>query len=338
MDFTIIYNETPSDQFSDPAVGAVRYFGVYQATDPNAIRGTIDTPRVLVEVRRIVAENPHARWGMLDFEDPYNEILLAGPSDPRHAAAVSSMVDLVRAVRKEFPGIRWTYYGMPRLPYWTNGRDWSRLDAATRRRLFDEAQASYGAILRELDWIQPSVYDKYERARGYPLNDRISGDASERAFRAAHVEVVRDWFERSGVDRVPLIPVVSPWFLGTTKSTLYRAIPEAEFLADQVGPLLEAGVDGISIWSSMRHKITIATIDFTPNSAYSREMQPLARAVFATDVLGLPSASPVDWTSPEVKVALESHSDKVLEQAMRRIDVARRGNAPALAGAEGAQR
>jgi hypothetical protein len=332
--FRLLYNETPSDHFEDPKVGAVRYLGVYQATDPNAVSGTIDVPRVVGEVRRIVAENPDARWGMLDFEHPYNEILLAGPSDPRHAAAVRSMVELVRAVRREHPEIRWTYYGMPRLPYWTSGQAWSRIDSSTRRRLFDEAQASYGAILRELDWIQPSVYDKYERALGFPLNDRISGDAAERAFRTAHVEVIQDWFARTGTPPVPVIPVVTPWFLGKGKSTMYRAIPEGEFLADQIHPLLEAGADGISIWSSMRHKINIATIDFIPNSAYSREIQPVVRSVFASDVLELPGTWQATWTASEVKHALESHCNAVLENAMRLIEKARQSRPVIASGAD----
>jgi hypothetical protein len=331
---TLLFNELLLASEREYGPDSARYLVVYQAADPGADSGRIDAARVVAEVRRLLLAQPDVRWGILDFEHPYNEILLAGPSDHRHAAASASMIETIRRVRSEFPRIRWTYYGMPRLPYWNAGDDWSRLSPDRRRTLFDHAQASYGAILNELDWIQPTVYDKYERGLGFPLAGEEASDRAERAFRIAHVEVVRDWFARTGQPQRPLYPVVTPWFLGTDKSTQYRAIPTAELVADQLRPLVDAGADGISVWSSMEHKITIATIDFTPNSEFSRLAQPIVRETFARDVLGATGASAVHWQDPLVKQRLESHVAATMEAAVRsmREELARRGALDAPVG------
>lgn len=332
----ILYNEYLRPSGDRYEGSSAPYIVIYQQEDPGAESGRIDPTRVVSAARRLLAENPGTRWGMLDFEEPYNDILLAGPSDPRYGAARASMIETVRAVKREFPQVRWTYYGMPRLPYWTDGRDWSRHTADQRRALFEKAWTSYGPILNELDWIQPTVYDKYERARGFPLNSREAGDAAERAFRTAHVEVVREWFRRTGQAQRPLYPVVTPWFLGTDKSTPYRAIPMGELRADQVDPLVEAGVDGISVWSSMHHKIMLSTIDFVPTTPFSRWVQPIVRETFARDILGRPDAATVEWTRSEVKAALQSSVFATMDAAMASIREAL--SRPAGAVASGSER
>ncbi len=335
--FHILYNEKPSDGFTVPDVGAQMYFGVYQATDPNAHSGQIDVPRVLAATRLIVAANPNMEWGMLDFEHPYNEVLLAGPSDPLYANAIASKVALIKAVKAEFPNIKWTYYGVPRLPYWVDGQTWSTFSDAKRRELFDHAQLSYGPILRELDWVQPSVYDKYERNLGFPLTNLTARDAAERAFRVALIEVIRDWYSRNELPAKPILPAVCAWYQGHTKATMFRAIPSSELESDQLRPIIEAGADGVSSWSTMGHKTMLATINFTPNTAWSQQAQGLARHAFAVDILGSSSVTQVNWQDPAVKTAIEHANNQTLAallELIRKLNVHHR---EALANAGGGE-
>ena len=311
------------------------YFGVYQSTDPNAHTGQIDVPRVVQATRSIVAANPNMEWGMLDFEHPYNEVLLAGPSDPLYANAVASKVALIKAVKEEFPNIKWTYYGVPRLPYWVDGQTWSTMSETKRRELFDHAQDSYGPIMSELDWVQPTVYDKYERNMGFPLSNLVARDAAERAYRVALVEVTRDWYTRSELQAKPILPAVSPWFLDASKATMFRAIPSEEMESDQLRAVIEAGAQGVSVWSGMRHKIMLATINFMPNSAFGQLSQSQARSTFSSDVLGGASLTSVNWQDPAVKDALERACNEAMATMMGLAKKVHARHQEALASASG---
>jgi hypothetical protein len=335
--FHILYNEKPSDSFTAPDVGAQMYFGVYQNTDPNATSGQIDVPRVLAATRLIVAANPNMEWGMLDFEHPYNEVLLAGPSDPLYAGAVASKIALIKAVKEEFPNIKWTYYGVPRLPYWADGHSWSTMTETKRRELFDHAQASYGPIMQELDWVQPTVYDKYERNMGFPLSNVEARDNAERSYRMALVEVVRDWYSRNGLSAKPILPAVSPWFLDASKATMFRAIPSTEMESDQLRSVIEAGAQGVSVWSGMRHKIMLATINFMPNSEFGQLSQSQARSTFASDVLGGASLSSINWQDPAVKDALERACNEAMATMMGLAQKINARHREALANAGGGE-
>ena len=300
---TVLYDEIPGTAGQTAPAGAEFYVGIYQDNaDLGARSGVVNPARVVAHARTVLQANPGAKWGMLDFEFPYDEILLHGPSDPRHEAAVKSLVATVRAVRAEFPEVRWTYYGFPRIPYWIGMKDWGMLTEAERSQQFAKAHASFGAILDELDWVQPSLYDKYEDALGMPRSGSPRAVA-EAAFRTACVEVVAKWFEGRR-PAPPIIPVVSPWFQPGGRATVFRAIPEEEFLREQVQPALAAGAAGISIWGAMNYYLKITTVHPAPTSSYATQWRPIARSAFASEHFGGKSAEQVQWGDARTREVL----------------------------------
>jgi hypothetical protein len=298
--WTVLFDEVPAAGAVALPSGAERYLGIYQdAADPGARSGTINAPRVVAHVRSALRSQPDARWGMLDFEFPYDEILARGPSDHRHAAAVASLVATIRAVKREFPQVRWTYYGFPRLPYWIGSKDWGMLAPDERDAEFAKVHASFGGILDELDWVQPSVYDKYEDALGMPQSGSHRSVA-EVEYRRACVEVSRNWY-RAGRPAPPVIPAVSPWFQPGGRATVFRAIPTEEFEREQIRPLVEAGASGVSIWGAMNYYLKIVTVDPAPTSAYAREWRPIARDAFAREHFANATSAEVSWSSALVR-------------------------------------
>lgn len=318
----LLYDEAPLAGHALPA-GAVKYFAVYQdSADPNARSGRIDPQRVAAFIAaRIDRVSPPA-WGMLDFEFPYDDILKKGPSDHRYRTAIDSMIATIRLVKERFPETRWTYYGAPRLNYWVQGKDWTRLSEIQRREEFRRVQASYGALLDELDWVQPSVYDKYELGLGMPRIPAGSGVA-EATYRRAAVEVVTDWFKSTGRAAPPILPAVSPWYQGGGVASVRREVEPAEFLSEQVRPVLEAGASGVSIWGAMSYYIRVATMTSAPNTAHAITYRALSRERFATDYLGASSVSEVDWYSADVKRRLEEQAGATMARACRDIDALR---------------
>ena len=318
----LLYDEAPLAGFTVPE-GAVKYFAVYQdPADPNARSGRIDPERVAAFIAaRIDRVSPPA-WGMLDFEFPYDGILKKGPSDHRYRTAIDSMIATIRLVKGRFPETRWTYYGAPRLNYWVQGKDWTRLSETQRRDEFRRVQASYGALLDELDWVQPSVYDKYELGLGMPRIPAGSGVA-EATYRRAAVEVVTDWFKSTGRTAPPILPAVSPWYQGGGVASVRREVEPMEFISEQVRPVLEAGASGVSIWGAMSYYIRVATMTSAPNTAHAITYKALSRERFASDYLGASSVSEVDWHCAEVRRRLEEQAGATMARACRDIDALR---------------
>jgi hypothetical protein len=321
----VLFDEVPGLGVQTPPEGSEHYVGIYQDNaDLGARSGVVNPTRVVAHARTLLQSNPNARWGMLDFEFPYDEILMHGPTDPRHAEAVNSLIATVRAVRAEFPQVRWTYYGFPRLPYWIGVKDWGMLSDAERAELFAKAHASYGAILDELDWVQPSLYDRYEDALEMPRSGSPRAEA-EAAYRRACVEVVAKWFEGRR-PAPPILPAVSPWFQAGGRATVFRAIPREEFLREQVRPAIAAGASGISIWGAMNYYLKITTVYPAPTSSYSTQWRPIARTAFASEHFGGKTADEVSWADSQTKQTLAAAFRQAFMQA---VDAARSAGASA---------
>jgi hypothetical protein len=318
----LLYDEAPLAGHSIPGK-AVKYFAVYQdSADPDARSGRIDPERVAAFIASRMDRASPPAWGMLDFEYPYDEILKKGPADHRYRTAIDSMIATIRLVRERFPATRWTYYGAPRLNYWVGGKDWTRLSASQKQAEFGRVQASYGPLLEELDWVQPSVYDKYELALGMPRIPAGSGVA-EAAYRRAAVEVALSWFKSNGRTAPPILPAVSPWYQGGGMASVRREVDPAEFMSEQVRPVLEAGASGVSIWGAMSYYIRVATMASAPNTAHAITYRALSRERFAVDYLGASSVAEVDWQSADVKRRLEEQAGATMSRACRDIDALR---------------
>jgi hypothetical protein len=327
----VLFDEVPGLGAQTPPAGSEHYVGIYQDNaDLGARSGVVNPARVVAHTRTVLQSNPNAKWGMLDFEFPYDEILMHGPSDPRHEEAVKSLVATVRAVRAEFPQVRWTYYGFPRLPYWIGMKDWGMLTDAERSEIYAKAHASYGAILDELDWVQPSLYDKYEDALEMPRSGSPRAEA-EAAYRRGCVEVVAKWYEGRR-PAPPILPAVSPWFQPGGRATVFRAIPREEFLREQVRPAIAAGAAGISIWGAMNYYLKITTVYPAPTSSYSTQWRPVARSAFASEHFGGKTADEVSWADSQTKQALAAAFNQAFMQAVEAARTA--GSAATVASGE----
>lgn len=317
----ILYDEAPASGFESPVSSARRFIVVYQNDgDPNATTGTIDPNRVALRIRKILRDELRSDWGVLDFEEPYDDILAAGPSHPGYRAAVDSMVATIRRAKEVAPGTKWTYYASPRVPYWIGGGTWASLDAERRAREFDRILASYAPVLRECDWFLPVGYDLYERALGMPVGTAEERDASERAYRTAGVEIARRWRERENAAAKPIIPILSPWFQPGGRATVPRAIPTAEFIADQVLPVVDAGADGIALWGAMVYQLRIACGTVPADTAAARATRDDLRAVLAKDLLAGADPATVSWASLAVRGELGRQLNATLKDALSMVD------------------
>jgi hypothetical protein len=289
------------------------------------ITGIIDPEKVIAEIRRIQSIGVRSSWGVLDFEVPFDEVLMRGPTDSRFAAVTASLVSTMAAVKAAFPTMRWTYYGFPHVPYHPTAGDWGRVAAADRDALMQRYTQPYAAVLECMDWLMPCAYDVYERAKGMP-NTYSQPDVAEVEFRRARVDSIVRHFTRRGLPVPPIIPAVSPWFqpgAGAGGATWLAPIPTEEFVSEQLRPCMAAGATGFAIWGGMDYILRIASLRNTPPtggvSGLRTEFRSALMAAYPQgDRFG---RSPgIDWSDPASLERLGAQLDATLAEAMRSSD------------------
>lgn len=312
--------------------GAERYLIVYQNNaDPNAAgSGVVDADRVVEEVNRLKQAGSTIRWGILDFEVPFDEIMMNGASDPRYSATVASLIGTIRRMKSVFPDVKWTYFGFPNLPYHPTGKDWGVIPDDQKNLIFDSFNGGYGPVLDELDFIMPCVYDVYESALNMPQS-YSQPDVAESTARVSKIESIKRHFSVRGLPVPPIIPAASPWFQtggGTGAAHPWKAIPIIEFMRDQVAPCLDAGASGFALWGAMPYFNAVATTPPQPNwPAYLVAEQAAIREGLM-EALGVPSGSVVSWTDSTTRATLEGAGDLVMTEAIRQIQIAAAARQP----------
>jgi hypothetical protein len=312
-----------SDDIGPPQNGAIvarPYLIIYQAVDPQSYQSArMDPARIVAAVGQEIAAGRGAEWGVLDFEEPFNDVMDAGPADPRFATAMASLVETIRAVKSAYPGIRWTYYNFPRVPFWNSHRDWAALGLGERTSIQDSLMAKYAPLMAELDWFMPSIYDYYEQSQ-FDANMAALITVSERSFKEASVEFLRRYMARPGIPSRPIIPAVSPWFIEGGRATQYRPVPTQELINDQFRPAVDSGVDGVAMWCATPWLTTLATRDGTNFPQWVRDEQARVRAQFAIDLFGGALPAGFDWTSPAGAAAVKQKLAAVVGNAVAALN------------------
>lgn len=335
-DFVLLSDDVPPNL--PGAISARPYMIIYQGVDPQSYSSArMDTARIVTAVAQEFAAGRGSTWGVLDFEEPFNEIMDHGPSDPRFAGAMASLVETLRAVKSSYPAVRWTYYNFPRIPYWNSNRDWAALGASERLSIQDEISTKYAPLMDELDWFMPSIYDRYERSR-FDASMLPLITMSESSFRDASVEFFRRHMSQPGKARRPIIPMASPWFIEGGRATQYRAIPADELIGDQLRPAIDAGADGIALWCATDWLSTLATRDGADFPEYARVEQIRVRQQFAADFVAGGSSPSFDWTAPANAAMVRARLSAIVTNAIVAVnravadrDVAAAGTAPSAA-------
>lgn len=307
------------DTLVDPSVlvearetGASPLLLIYQYCSPDSkSSGNIDVAAVLMCIDRLTQGEPPA-WGMLDIEYGFTDRMQQGVGGPGARHARDEMIRLMRAVRAAYPRTRWTYYGVPFLPYWLNHRSWLDATEEQKRAEMTRCAEMYGPIVAECDWVSPSIYAVYDPAMFKPPEQSGVRRAGV-AWRTAQVG-----FARLLARGKPVIPTISPVWQPGGRTPSGGVVPPDQFVEDQVLPAMRAGAAGVAIWTAYVSMIDAATRtaeDTTRSGEFPRDN--MARSL-------LDGAVPADWKSPELPARLRAGAAKVVLRALRDARAAQR--------------
>ncbi len=239
-------------------LGAQRYFVVYQNNaDTGAQKtGVIDPSKVARYVVETQGDTPEG-WGVLDFENPFDKLLQEDPTSEQSTAAIRSMVETIRVMKRAFPRVLWTYYGMPGLKYYLPDGDWSKASARTKAAEVEHQLAAYGPVLSECDWLAPCVYYTVGDARGSKTASSNIREAT-RVWIAERTAMCVRFAAKRGRP-VPVIPFASPLYMPGGGARAFSVIPSNVMEEDILLPVLKGGAAGFCIWTGASTFIGIAT-------------------------------------------------------------------------------
>jgi len=318
-----LYDSFPDDRASK-VEGTSPYMlvGQYDVDPAIATTGIVDPAKAIARVERMIQAGQGSPWGVLDFEEPFDAIWEAGSADPRYSGAINSLVATIRALKQRYPNIKWTYYGLPRVKYWLPEGEWALISPEQRAARYKQFCDVLSPLMPEMDFFMPGVYDVYERALGMPTTKSPAVEA-EAWWRRANVECIASWFQSRSMPVPPIIPMVSPWFQGGGIATLMAAIPSAEFMEEQVRPLVAAGASGIGIWGGMRYALYVAQWPTNhPNPAFM-ELRAQTRQILAKNCLSTIAPATIDWTSAEILQKVGDALNDVMYRAVVAVRDAR---------------
>lgn len=294
---TILYDAIPDSNaiVRAGASNANPYLVIYESIDPTAKKTGLIDINILLSYIRTQTKAGLPDWCMLDFEEPFHEAMQEGIDSQKCKITILNMINAIRAVRREFPNSKWTYYGMPFLPYWLDGGlSWDKAPQDLKRKSIEKAAAIYNSLIQEMDWVSPSIYAQYD-PKFFPGQSPENIREGGRSWRVAQVGLAK--LLSNGK---PIIPTISPWWVSTTaRCDVYTVINAKEFIEDQVIPAIKMGATGLALWAALPYiKDGIIAVDQSQYPQDPKTGVPAWRAAVIKDYLN--NQTPKDWSDKDV--------------------------------------
>lgn len=274
----IVYDEALNLDALERVVkaGGKRYLIVYQDDcDKGAKKtGTIDVAALARHVSERAGGFP-SDWAVLDYETPFDDWIREGPGSPRWKVATDSMVAAIERMKALFPDVKWTYYGVPRIEYYLDGRTWITAAESVRKAEIERQFERYAPIIAKCDWLAPSVYmmvgDRTDGGRPGALQQRET-----RAWTRALVGAAVDFSKRLGRS-VPVVPFVSPVYQPGGGARNQGFIPPSILDECTIRPIIESGGSGACIWTAGAFMVSQVTAAPKPGAEPDPEAKVVVR-------------------------------------------------------------
>ncbi len=314
---TILVN-LPVGQYFTPemkAMGVEEMLVLYpQNFDPQSMQtAKVSGEKIVAAVKAARGENPSG-WVMLDYEIPFNTVFYNGKSDPRFEPMVASMIEGVKYAKLHLPNCKFTYYGVPNVLYYISNKGWEAMPEWARVQAHDSTLEKYLGIVKELDWLNPSVYDRFDLEK-HPPADRPIIASRESKYRENVMRISDALRKAAGRPDLPIIPAVGIVYSEHGTATPWDAIAGGEFRSDQIDPSIAHGADGFAMWSALDYNAWVATLAWVPTAgepARSNARNILTKLLFD-------GAAPGTWTTADAKVDLSSRVGSFVERYVKLV-------------------
>lgn len=235
-----------------------RYMIIYQnECDTGAQKtGIIDPNKIIEYIIKQWGADPEG-WGVLDFEEPFDIWIQKGVDTQECKLATVTMINAIKVLKKRFPKVKWSYYGIPGLAYYMNGQTWSTASEDSKNNEIKKQLAQYGPVMDECDWLGPCIYNMVGDGKD-GIRPMPNLRSATRAYTFARTKICVDFIKLRNKS-TPVIPFASPLFMPGGGSRAFSVIPQDIMIGDTLEPAYLAGANGITIWTCGTYFIGLAT-------------------------------------------------------------------------------
>lgn len=289
------------------AAGHEPYLIVYQSVGDPSSSGTLNVPGVISAIGASPLVGT-TKYGVLDFENPYIQVIRDGPTNQQYAAIVQELVDCMSAVKSAYPGIKWSYYGFPHVPFFFNSNTWwgfeEQGNTAAIDAEIDEILNHWGTVLDSQDFYSPSMYDRYrDEDAGVVTDPLVPYARRDQQIRFSHygVEICKRHIASTGVGK-PIIPFVCPQFQKPNARPSFPTpenIPLNELAEQQIIPAVLNGAQDIVWWTGLSY--WSSQVNNTADFPVIAPEQPDAAGVITTDPTFANTATAVGTTEARLR-------------------------------------
>lgn len=232
----------------------------------------LDDIRTFVNAR--LAENPDAKWGLLNLEAPHLPLIDFRGSSQNRDRVLNAIKDIFVMLKSEYPQIKWSNYNSPFRNYWSvvNGSN-DEIEGYMIQKC-----ENFAPLAEWIDWYAPASYDAYNidayltesekiAAKNAEIKYCLSGHTMMKYFNAITntskpiINVLYHGYRGDGrysdisIEPDPAItetpyPVYTQNTHGKGKKGMYlgKPISTEEWMPEWGKPSVDTGYDGIVMW------------------------------------------------------------------------------------------
>lgn len=294
---------------------------IYANIQENRAAGIVDGSKIVQYVKQHWGPNPSGYF-MLDYEVPFLTNLQKGfddPDDPKFQATRDSMLAALHLLRQEFPNAKWTFYGVPGVGFYIPAEPWpltwAQAPEAMRNAELERRMSVYAPFIEASGWFSPVNYDLHEASKIVNPSSLKNNIEGTKARLTTMIEMSRSYLASKGMEPKPVIPLFNLYFGPGGNTEENRPVPVEELLSERVTTALEAGVDGIALWSAVDYYVKIATLQTYPDP--KKNGQARVRKVYRETMLD--GVEPVAWNTPSLRADLLRRAGQHLVAASEAI-------------------
>lgn len=243
-------------------VGARKYYIFYPSLNfaEDYASKKINVDIIANDVRQSVGEDFEG-YGLLDYEGGFFDDLDKGGDTKANQVITQVMIDALTKLRKLFPKMKWSYYGLPKNPFWlldpNTGKTWATWATAVQEvkdKVFEHHVNAYKELLRHCDYMNPSLYNYYDPTDPSVQKHIPKFEESEYEYRRTAALIARRINELNGT-KIPVIPMFCNTYAISDGTAEHPGkLVQKDFMDRCVfKPNIDAGVDGFMYWNAIHY-------------------------------------------------------------------------------------
>jgi hypothetical protein len=177
---------------------------------------------------------------------------------------------------------------------------WAQAPEALRNAELEKRMQVYAPFIEASGWFSPVNYDLHEASKIVNPSSLKNNIEGTKARLTTMIEMSRSYLASKGMPAKPIIPLFNLYYGPGGNTEENRPVPVEELLSERVTTAIEAGVDGIALWSAVDYYVKIATLQTYADP--KKNGQGRVRKVFRETMLD--GVEPTVWNSPSLRADL----------------------------------